>query len=76
MCLFLCLLGDRHHGEGQASSMAGAGHAQSVPAAGGAGGLHNDPNREPERDWLCIWSYCKLFFKKKSYLILFSETSG
>lgn len=75
MCLFLCLLGGRHHGEGQESSAAGAGHAQSVPAAGGAGGLHNDPNREPERDWLRIWSYCKLFLKR-SYLILFSETSG
>lgn len=41
--------------------MAGTGHAQSVPAAGGAGSLLDHPNREPERDRLHLWSDCKLF---------------
>lgn len=58
-CVSLSL---RDDGESQESSVPGAGHAQSVPAAGGAGSLHNHPNREPGCDWLQLWSYCKLFF--------------
>lgn len=54
-------MGCRDDGEGPESSVAGTGHAQSVPAAGGAGSLHNHPNREPERVWLHLWSDCKFF---------------
>ena len=48
--------------EGQESCVAGTGHAQSVPATGGAGSLHNDPHREPDCLWLHVWSHCKLIF--------------
>lgn len=41
--------------------MADTGHAQSVSAAGGAGSLHNNPNREPECVWLHFWSDCKSY---------------
>lgn len=41
--------------------MVGTGHAQSVSSAGGAGSLHNEPNREPECERLHLWSNCKLF---------------
>lgn len=51
----------RDDGEDQESSVAGTGHAQSVSPAGGAGSLHNEPNREPECERLHLWSYCKLF---------------
>lgn len=54
-------MGGRDNVEGQESSVAGTGHAQSVSAAGGAWSLHNDPDREPDCDWLHLWSYCKFF---------------
>lgn len=53
------LCGVRGDGEGEGSSVAGTGHAQSLPAAGGAGSLHNDPDGEPERVRLRLRSYCK-----------------
>ena len=49
----------RDDGEGEEGSVAGGGHAQSVPAGGGAGSLHDHPDREPERDRLHLWSHCK-----------------
>lgn len=52
-------MGCRNNGEGQESSVARAEHAHSVPAAGGAGRLHNDSSREPECVWLQLWSDCK-----------------
>lgn len=60
---FLSPLCGRDDGEGQGSHVARTGDAESVPAAGGAGSLHDDPNREPERDGLHLWSYCKLFMQ-------------
>lgn len=42
--------------------MADTGHALSVNAAGGAGGLYNHPHREPECHWLPLWSYSKWMF--------------
>ena len=48
--------------EGQEGSVAGGGHAQSVPAAVGAGNLHHHPDGEPGCDWLQLWSGCKLFY--------------
>lgn len=57
----LSSVGCRADVEGQESCVAGAGHAQSVPAAGGAGSLHNDANGKPECDWLRLRSACKLF---------------
>lgn len=55
-------MGGRDDDEGQESSVAGTGHAQSVSTAGGAGSLHNDPHREPDCFWLHLRSYCKLIF--------------
>ncbi|MEQ2285382.1 hypothetical protein AMECASPLE_031168, partial [Ameca splendens] len=51
-------LSNRGDVEGQESSVAGTEHAQSVSAAGCAGSLYNNLYREPECDWLCVWSYC------------------
>ena len=56
----LSSVGCRVDGESQGSPVAGAGHAQSVPAAGGAGSLCNNPNREPECVWIHIWSDRKM----------------
>lgn len=55
-------VGGRDDHEGQKSCVAGTGHAQFVPAGGGAGSLHNNPHREPDCLWLHVWSHCKLIF--------------
>lgn len=55
--------------------MASAGHAHSVPAAGGAGCLHNDSSREPERVWLQLWSDCKFCICPSIIFDLFSEVT-
>lgn len=52
---------DRGDAEGQEGPLAGTGHAQSVPAAGGAGDLHNDHHRERGCDRLHFWSHCESF---------------
>lgn len=55
----LCSVMVSDGGEGQEGSVAGTGHAHSVPAAGGPGHLHHDPHREPQRQRLRLWSHCK-----------------
>lgn len=66
----LSAVGCRDDGEGQEISVADTGHAQSVPAVSGAGSLLNDPNREPECDWLHLWSYRK--FPRLFHVIIYS----
>lgn len=58
---FASSVGGRSTAADQESAVAGSGHAQSVCAAGGSGSLHHDPDPEPERDWIHLWSHCKHF---------------
>lgn len=61
----------RNDGEDQESSGAGTGHAQSVCPSGGAGSLHNEPNREPECDRLHLWSFCKMIYVIQILIVVF-----